>query len=144
MENLGDGERLLLRALLPAVVGEVDDGAPTDGFERAIDTMIGRMAPADRRGLRFLFGFLQVSPLFYFRGRNLTGLTPAQRQAHFDRLSRSRFPPFRRAAYVAKTLVAHAWYGQPTTWPAIDYGGPWRGRVEVERLADPDLGEGSS
>ena len=71
---------------------------------------------------------------------NATDKSDKQARETEMRLARAVRGHFDRIGTNGGTLVGFAYYGQPGSWGAIGYGGPWLGREEVEVYPDPDLG----
>ena len=131
----------LLLALADALLGPVAPRPSETGFLATLDELIARLPHREQRELGLLLRFHQLAPLLR-TGRPLLALPTPARATHLEGFSRSRFSFLRRSVRVVHSLVSFAYYGQPEAWPGIGYGGPWLGRVDVEKLPDPPLPEG--
>ena len=137
----GNEKRRILKALAEAALGPVEPELGDTEFYSAFDAIVASLPERDRRLLAVLIQVLQISPVLFLRGRNFTGLSPAAREEHLRRLATSRWGVWRRSVSVLRTLVGYAYYGQSAAWSKIGYDGPWLGRIVVEALPDPELGE---
>lgn len=131
----------LLLALADALLGPVAPPPSETGFLATLDALIARLPRRERRALDLLLTFHRFAPVLR-TGRGLRSLSAQACAAHLDRFTRSRFGFLRRSVRVVHSLVSFAYYGQPAAWPSIGYGGPWLGRIDVEKLPDPYLQEG--
>ena len=139
MKPLGpEKERILLR-LARVILGPVEPAPSRTSFLSDFHATWESMPPRDRRLLSLLIHLVQLSPIFWLAGRNLTGLSLEAGERHMQRLAASRLPFCRRGVAVLRTLVAYHYYGQSESWESIGYGGPWLGREEVEVLPEPEL-----
>lgn len=126
--------------LARAILGSVEPDPSACDFLVQFQRMLDDLDPKDRRDLAWGIRVLNASPFFYGRWANFLTLKTEAAEAHLRRLSRSRIAGFRRLVSVLKTMVVYSYYGQEKAWPQLEYDGPWLGRIDVERLADPQLG----
>ncbi len=130
-------ERRVLLQLAHGLLGPLVPPPEDTRFLEAVSASVARLPLADRAAFHLLIAIHEVLPLFA-RSAPLSELPSTARDAWLQGLARARLAPLRRAAAVARTLVAFAYYGQEQAWPAIGYDGPWIGRIDVERLPDPE------
>lgn len=132
MRVLRDGDLVMLRALMPAVL---DGALPTDASrDKALDESLslldGLLAASSRAGqqqVHQLFDLMTFAPT----RRLVVGLendwpssSPADIDAFLVSWSQSRFGML-RAAYIALTqMITMNWYMQPRSWAAINYVPP--------------------
>lgn len=92
-----------------------------------IDTAVAGLAPAAQKELFELFALLSLPPVRFA----LAGVSSPWHEAASDEVRRfldrcrSSSTKLLRAAYDAfHQLTFAAWYGNPSSWPAIGYDGP--------------------
>ncbi len=134
--------RAILESVLDALIfHEREEGGVLPDPRRvgavdALERLVERLPPGDRRRFRALVFFLEWGAALRTQ-RRFSRLDVAARRRCLERWGDSRLR-FRRQGYFAlKSLGMLAYYTRPETWPAIGYDGPYLGRIPVEVLPVP-------
>lgn len=116
--------------VLRAALGSSPD-LPLVQSAARIDMILGRLRPIDRRALGS--GIVVLNTLAILRrGKSLRRLPTPAVESLLRACRGSRIPMLRRLAAVVVRLVLFAHFDGPETWAAVDYDGPWLGRIPVE------------
>ena len=132
---LNDDERSIVTALVRGFLGEVE---PPASFWQRLDEQLAGLSGVERGGVRALLALLDIDALIFAGGR-LNSLDGPRVESHLARRAASSLSIVRRVVGILRTLISYSFYAASESWPAVGYGGPWLGRVEVERLPDPVL-----
>jgi hypothetical protein len=136
---LRDADLVMLRALVPGVLGALLPGAGAerdrllDDLLHRIDLSGYRLGHAGRKALAQLFDLLNMS----LTRRALAGIaeweqaTAAQVQAFLERWRLSSFALLNAGYRVLIKLVSGAFYGTQAGWAAANYPGPPPGPYQV-------------
>jgi hypothetical protein len=116
------GRRLAVRALAEGFVPEIAQATPAEweALEAVGRHALARRPPALERQLVRLIGVIGLAARLRY-GRPLSRLTPRQRTALLEALSRSRLLLLRRGIWGLRTLILMGWYTQPAVAARIGY-----------------------
>ena len=91
-----------------------------------IDQALLQLDPAVQSQVGWLLILFQWGPpLFQFKPKTFTGLTPDERDEYLNGWLTSRRDTRRLAFRALKNLSMLGYYSQDATWKGIHYDGPW-------------------
>lgn len=94
-----------------------------------IDQALLQLDPAVQSQVGWLLTLFQWGPpLFQFKLKTFTGLTPEERDSYLEGWATSRSAMRRLAFRALKNLSMLGYYSQDATWKGIHYDGPWAPR----------------
>jgi len=100
------------------------------GAIATIDQALLQLDPAERPQVGWLLTLFQWGPpLFQFKLKTFTGLTPDERDDYLRGWATSRSDTRRLAFRTLKNLSMLGYYSQDATWKGIHYDGPWTPRA---------------
>jgi hypothetical protein len=110
-------------------------GLPEDDRERIglfIDEVLAGLPSGSQGQARMMLRVVEHGThLFDLKPKRFTRLGPEEQDRYLEGWMQSSLGARRVIFRALKTLAALGYYAQSDAWPAIDYAGPWIGRIEV-------------
>jgi hypothetical protein len=122
----------VLTAIVERMVFTGADNMPAVRDTRAVETIdqaLLQLDPAVQTQVGWLLTLFQWGPpLFQFKLKTFTSLTPEERDSYLQDWADSRSDTRRLAFRALKNLSMLGYYSQDATWKGIHYDGPWAPR----------------